>query len=478
MHKQIQSKGTKGISFQIESLPPPSELMEEVHGHELSQQFVASVSASAFAQETLVDFGSHAFLRSLHQAYADHRPFVISADMIWLLVLQGFSRHINYNNSLFAKKWGLSTEKETLSIRDDSLRPDSDAQAWEGVLLGLESLIQTRMGPKLVQELAFDFSSTDKACKIAGTITMLDSLKAFFDYVVFSCTCGIPSITLEGEQADWIQLKTKVAALKKYDLAWWIDKLIEPLEHFIGAFDGSIDQAFWQSIFKFHTVRSCGESNRIDGWITHFYPYDREGRRRAGRAILDIKDLPDEVVKVDFIHKYLCPQGEHAVPLQFVSGFVAASQNADNFALRPHISWMVAHPKPAERLLASQRQPDGLSFGNLVAFPESILGYNKLSSLSLSFLEEVIIPKDIAKLDIGLLSINGNISPRRLRKLARQLPNTYLEINGKQYVRPMLKRYLTQYRWINRIFWPEENQRLDWEAEMQQYYEQDQAWAQ
>lgn len=33
----------------------------------------------------------------MYQAYADHRPFVLSPDMIWLLISQGFARHINAN---------------------------------------------------------------------------------------------------------------------------------------------------------------------------------------------------------------------------------------------------------------------------------------------------------------------------------------------------------------------------------------------
>ncbi|MEM6344707.1 MAG: DUF4419 domain-containing protein [Bacteroidota bacterium] len=463
--KPTQSQDSRGISFQIESLRPPNELLPEVKGSELAQQFVKSVSASPFSERNLLDFGSHAFLRSLQKAYADHRPFVLAPDMIWLLVLQGFSRHINYNSTHFAQKWGLSTEKEALVVRDDSLRPDASAQEWEKVILGFEDLVQARMGADFRQELACDFSTTDTASRIAATISMLDTLKAFFDYVVVTDWCGIPSLTLEGQQADWVQLKAKVIALKKYDLGWWIDKLVEPLDQFIAAFEGKIDQAFWRGIFKFHTARSCGDFSRIDGWITSFYPYDRDGRKRVGMPILDIKHLPDELVKVDFTHQYHTPLGTHTVPLQFVSGFVAASQNAKNYALRPHISWMVAHPKAAAKIHFDEAQIGGLSFGNLNQFPQSVLSYKRLSSLSLSFIDEVQIPKRIAKLDIGLLSVNGQISPRRVRQLARQLPKTYLEINGEQYIRKTLKRYLTQYRWINRIFWPEENLRLDWEEE-------------
>lgn len=40
---------------------------------------------------------SNAFYDAMFEAYAHHRPFVLSPDTIWLLIAQGFGQHINNN---------------------------------------------------------------------------------------------------------------------------------------------------------------------------------------------------------------------------------------------------------------------------------------------------------------------------------------------------------------------------------------------
>ena len=53
---------------------------------------------TALRKDKLVSTSIHPFIVSVHKAYAEHRPLSISPDMIWLLICQGFSKHINYNS--------------------------------------------------------------------------------------------------------------------------------------------------------------------------------------------------------------------------------------------------------------------------------------------------------------------------------------------------------------------------------------------
>ena len=42
----------------------------------------------------------------------------------------------------------------------------------------------------------------------------------------------------------------------------------------------------------------CGDPRKIDGWMTDFYPYDKDGKRQKGGPITDLDKLPSEIVKV------------------------------------------------------------------------------------------------------------------------------------------------------------------------------------
>ncbi|MBL7775710.1 MAG: DUF4419 domain-containing protein, partial [Saprospiraceae bacterium] len=45
----------------------------------------------------LVPASTNGFLYAVYRAYAEHRPLVLSPDMVWLTILQGFSTHVNLN---------------------------------------------------------------------------------------------------------------------------------------------------------------------------------------------------------------------------------------------------------------------------------------------------------------------------------------------------------------------------------------------
>ena len=46
------------------------------------------------------------------------------------------------------------------------------------------------------------FSTTTTTDGIVASVIMMSSMKNYFDYK-FGLMCGLPSVTLEGEQEDW-----------------------------------------------------------------------------------------------------------------------------------------------------------------------------------------------------------------------------------------------------------------------------------
>lgn len=55
---------------------------------------------------------------------------------------------------------------------------------------------------------------------------------------------------MKGTPQDWKQLRANVAGLGKYQLEWWIDKLLPIIDKFVAAVDGESDADFWNSVGK------------------------------------------------------------------------------------------------------------------------------------------------------------------------------------------------------------------------------------
>jgi len=49
---------------------------------------------SGYNSNSLSDIGYHGLFSAVHLAFSQHRPLVLSPDMIWIAILQGFAQHV------------------------------------------------------------------------------------------------------------------------------------------------------------------------------------------------------------------------------------------------------------------------------------------------------------------------------------------------------------------------------------------------
>jgi len=206
-HPNIIHSDEKSITFNVETLTPPKGLLPETNKAEVLKAFSNQIEFIPNPKQQLVKNGNHPFLFGLYQAYSEHRPFVLSPDMLWLLICQAFSRTVNYNSKAFR--------------------------------------------PYLV-----DFDKKE---------------------------------TLKG------------------------------------------------NIFKVHTIEDYGNPKSFDGWICHFYPFNKNGKRInlahiANSTLEDIfKELPSEIINVDFKLKVLnpiSPKYDKIFPMEFWAGFIGLCQDS------------------------------------------------------------------------------------------------------------------------------------------------------
>lgn len=452
----ITTFAQKGITFEVEKLEKPEKTFPETSINDIYRTLIFSdarehstpinatdfpyrIIAQSNAPSKLVSFSYHSFFYGMYQAYADHRPFVLSPDMIWLLISQGFTRHINANQEELRKYFVDFSEKMSLVIEAEKSYEDSEL-SWEALFPEFTKQIGNHVGNKLIETLSCNFSTTTSIEKLASEATIMEAMKPYFEFVVLRVVCGIPEITLEGTTEDWEKVLTKAQALKEYELDWWITELEPILKEFIKTSKGQVDKAFWQNMFKAHSQEQYGARDRIDGWFVRFFPYDKEGKRNDLKELMKWDNLPNEIVKVDF--KFVTTYNDTTIvtPLELWAGFIGLQQNPETFALRPQIGWMIREKdmQAQERLLDKLKEDSGKDsfFDGLILkvekFPTELLSLESIKKIEISFTKDIKIPDEFAKVKVEKLILNGVITDKEIERIKKMFPkSSMIKINGE-----------------------------------------------
>ncbi|KAF5033903.1 DUF4419 domain-containing protein [Petrimonas sulfuriphila] len=449
----------QGITFEIEKLSKPERLLYLQSYNDIYKNLIlkdASLSkweverngmdfkynilAKSEAPDSLVNYDYNSFFNGMYQAYAEHRPFVLSPDMIWLLISQGFARHVNANPEKLRKHFVDFSGQLTLTVssENDLLK---DSINWEDFFPQFTTQIAEHTGKELINTLTSDFSTTTAVEKIASEITIMEAMEPYFEFVVIYIVCGIPEITLKGTTEDWQKILDKTKKMGKYDLKWWTNELEPILKEFVNASKGKVDKNFWRNMFKYHSQKKYGAPKIIDGWIVKFFPYDKEGKRNDLNKLIGGGSLPEEIVKVDL--KYVKTDGVHTeeTPLELWAGFVGLEQDKETFALTPQISWMIKKKDTDQMGLYQKLEAENIpssSFGPKIdlkinVVPEVLKKLDVIYSLGLHFKKEVFLPDWMKTKKIGKLFIEGEISDKETEKILDWFPNTEINMNGKKY---------------------------------------------
>ena len=342
------------LVIDVETLTPPKGPIATVPYNKVLRNLLNELTNNhdpiiAHTRQTrpLVE-SNHPFFYTMYRAYADHRPVELSPEALWLLICQGFSLHVNNNaeelRSLFVDFEG----KRTLTASSQGIRLDDPNSPWERVFPQFTSQIAAYTGQELIDVLAADFTTSTPASRVASQITVMESMKQYFDYAM--TICGIPQVILHGTPEDWQSVIDRTEFLRQYKLDWWVDEMLPVLRKIKSASEGEVDQAFWRGMFKQHDLKHemCGDPETLaDGWIVKFYPYDCHKHRNTLKGLYDgTSDLPPELASVPV--GFEGADGETA-NLTFWAGFVGIAQDTATLALRPEIGWFITRDKEKQQ---------------------------------------------------------------------------------------------------------------------------------
>lgn len=350
----------------VESLlvkPPPSLLKRrwQRHASESIQPIEPVEACSCYHGQLVADVGFHPVVAAIHLAFHDHRPLVLSPDILWLLVAQGFANHVNANAEELRSRVVRHTGKATLVVRRDDFIKGSPENPWPEMFEELTGQIREHIGEATHSLLLPAFSTTGVVERAAAQVVLFDAMQSFFSYE-FRTLCGIPQVILEGTVDDWKELAERTRNLDNFGLKWWTGVLRPILDEFITATQGKVNRRFWQSIYKDN--RGSG-GPYTTGWITAFFPYLKDSRTglatdknpwfaRGGKELQEMiyppRDdssrfrpgpttdaFPSGLARAPFLWKYL----DLSYEMELLGGFLGVRQDATTLRLRPEIGWAV-----------------------------------------------------------------------------------------------------------------------------------------
>ena len=442
-NRKIIAQTEGSITFVVdENLTPIEELYKYffdgeqmaiaiLNGENVPDNAYHLVATSFSDIENLRYSDKDAFFQSVLGAYAKHQSITLSPDMIWLLVSQGFARYVNAHSEELRPMLVSHTGKMDLVIesRQDLLAGNADRPKLFDVFA---SQIDRYTKDGIAQTITADFTTTSPVERIASQITLMESVKSYFEYNVIFVACGIPTITLKGTPADWQRVLDKTRQLEPYGLGKWTKSLEPILKQFVRAAERKPDQRFWQDIVKKRKVDelkgggcSPEKPTKLDGWLLKFFP-DENGQ--TCDRISHTESMPSERVRVGFKYLVLDPVQGIAIsetPMELWAGFIGAEEDTITNMVTPKIGWLVREAESDDDVLADLKKQDedwGIEL-RVKEVPEVLAKMHHINCLNLVFTDTVVLPEWFDSLTIDTFTISGKMTSVEKAEIQRRFPN-------------------------------------------------------
>ncbi|MDZ8137276.1 MAG: DUF4419 domain-containing protein [Nostoc sp. DedQUE04] len=222
----ILEKTVGKIRFCVDDVKNPEERLPVKSAKfqlekQLGKQLLAFSHNDTF--EVIPDQGIHSLALAVHTAFSEHRPLLLTPDIIWITLSQGFAQHINNHAESLRSRLVNHQGKQQLIVETRQI--PSHPQHWSQAVQEWGLHIRNYVGADLYRLLECNFSTTTPITHIASHVVMMNAFQKYFDYVMY-CVCGIPEITLLGTVEDWQSISDRVQMMAEYDLDWWTARLM------------------------------------------------------------------------------------------------------------------------------------------------------------------------------------------------------------------------------------------------------------
>jgi hypothetical protein len=257
-----------------------------------------------------------------------------------LCVMSSISTHVDKNAEKYRSSFVQHEGKEELVV-DVPYTSTADAD-YSLVVNTITAMVAERTVTDIVDLMTPTFSTTDAISKVASGVVLMSAMKSYFSYAMMTM-CGVREVRLEGTEADWEMLRTKVAAFRGVeklgdDLKEWLGRLDVVLKQLHETACGRPDAVFWSHIFSSKCPLGSGSTTKYGGWFLSFFLYNsnKELIKHSDEPNLEEGALPCGYVTVPVVWNRM---GE-AIQLQLVAGSWNAALLSDG-SVTPCLQWLV-----------------------------------------------------------------------------------------------------------------------------------------
>lgn len=390
----ILQKQEGEIRFSVDDVTPAEELLpigsvKEVFQGKCREPLITFSHNENFDVVRVLEYGLfdessglHPLVYAVHLAFSQHRKLLLTPDIIWVTLLQGFSHHINYNSEALRERFVRHQGKLTLQIESNNLTNTKD---WADSIDKWIEKIFAHIDPTVHRMMICDFTTTTAISRTVSQIVIMDCFQNYFDYRL-AFVCGIPQVTLKGTVEDWLNIKERVQGMAQYGLDWWTERLLPICDGFIATAQGRPNLTFWKNIYQPESIYG---GKLINGWLAELFPYCKDFltdqptvrnrifvKSREGLTVNDgisADSIPLGLSQVPF----LLETSEDKQYLKLVGGFIGVCQDKNNGQLYPEMGWGVVRQDGfspflpvIEKIFTKRNDVDWAAFKNLRRMPD------------------------------------------------------------------------------------------------------------
>ena len=243
---------------------------------------ISAIEANSdFGGRLVAGVGFHPCVAAIHGAFNDHRPLVLSPDVIWMLVAQGFAHHVNANAEELRPLLVRHQGKLKIHVRRDAFVKGWPWNRWPEVFDEFAVKIREHIGQATYDLVVPTFSTTGAVERAAAQVVLLDAMQSYFEFG-FSTLCGIPRIMLTGTATDWQRVAERAADLGRFGLQWWT----EALSPILRAIRRCVSWTCGPSVLALHLQDQPRQWRSVHQWLDHRFLslLQRPGDRRHYRT--------------------------------------------------------------------------------------------------------------------------------------------------------------------------------------------------
>lgn len=242
-----------------------------------SNGIIQSSFSARSLEQNCVFSASNGFVSASIQAYSHHHHLVIRPEDVWFAILSQLCFFIYANAESLRHLFVSHQGQKKIEVVDSGSIGTADFGKL-AVVMG-EKLEKHVLDPELREWIMPNFSTTTETDRVVASILMMGSLQKYFTYRT-TLICGLPSVTLIGEQADWEDILRRLDKLPSLGPEpERFGTLLKPiLRNFIASFDPEPSASvldFWTKIA--HETGGSGPYY-LSGWITAFCFWDNDGK--------------------------------------------------------------------------------------------------------------------------------------------------------------------------------------------------------